>query len=157
MQDMSKLMVHSVEIPVVEEVDVEILEVETVDVTESNLHTALSHTDIHRTVGVILRRTDKMYQFWAIGANECRAHHLGIGIKPQVFRQLRHSHSLVVFGRREVITSITLVELKAILKLYVVFIDIVGLEPSVEIVLRHGNRVIEHALGVEVFVAAGPK
>src|SRR5574344_3116841 len=98
-----------------------------------------------------------MYQFGTIGTDKRISHHFSISVKPKEFCQFGHCHSLVVFGWGEVITSITLVELKSILKLYVVFIDIVGLEPSVEIVLRHGNRVIEHALGVEVFVAAGSK
>ena len=95
-----------------------------------------------------------MNQFRAVSANKRVAHHLCISVKPQVLGEFGDSHSLVIFGRHEVISLVAFVKFKPVLHLYIIFIDIVGLEPTVEIIFWHCLVTLEDAFGIEFVFAA---
>ena len=142
---MSKLVVHGVEEPFVQEVHVEFCRIEAVHIVQHNLHTTLGCTEHYATIGVVGYGTDEVQHFRRIGADEVSTHELLVRLNPEILGELGQSNGLVVIGRSQILRYVRLFVLEAVLKVNIVRLDIVLLKPSVEFGLWCLRTFVENA------------
>jgi hypothetical protein len=120
---------------------------------KKHLLTILSSTENHSTVGAILKLSHAEEQFGEMSASEIYTCCLIISLNAEIFEHVSHHHSIVKIGRHCVIVHVALVAFVAILKLDVVRLYEIGVEPFIEyrllLLFRH-----DHARRVWIIIAA---
>ena len=151
---MSELVVDGLQVVGVEVVGVAEVLLKIVDTREQNLAAALSRTEDVGAVVAILPLPYREDHLWEVSAGEIYTADLVIGLDAHVFHQMSQLHGQFVARRDGVVIHVGFNILEAIFERDIVRLDIITLQPIVElgvIDLIDGND----ALVGEVVLRAG--
>ena len=131
MQDVGELMMHRLEEPLIEEIYARAGRIQTVDVVECDLQSALrgSKHDGSLVEGL---GADELDHPRAVCLYEGVAEQLVVGVDPQVLRQLGHRHGLVIFSRDQVVVVVGLTVDVLVVELNIIGFHVVEQQPGVK-------------------------